>query len=109
MNARAGREAHADGDRGMAGKMEGRATASEDHKPSLLSDYARKDELAREFDVSERTIERWVRLRLLPPPIRLGRTALHHIPTLKQHLVDQTSDKIRWRSRKIRRRSRKPA
>ncbi len=38
---------------------------------------------------------------ILPAPLRLGRTTLHHLPTLKKHLVDQTSGKIRRRSRKL--------
>ena len=66
----------------------------------LLSDYARKGDLAREFGVSERTIERWVRLRLLPRPVRLGRSRLFHIPTVKQHLVDQASGGPRSRGAK---------
>lgn len=61
----------------------------------LLSEYVRKKELATEFDVSERTIERWVRLRLLPAPVRLGRTTLYHVPTVIQHLADQAKGKRR--------------
>ncbi len=60
----------------------------------LLAEYARTDELAREFDKSPRTIERWVRLRLIPPPIRLGSVSLHHIPTLKQHLTDRAVGRL---------------
>ncbi len=78
-------------------------------EPGLLAEFIWKKDLAHEFRVSERTIERWVRLRLLPAPLKLGRTSIFHVPTVKKDLVDQTSDKIRWRSRKIRRRSRKPA
>ena len=52
----------------------------------LLAEYANKKEVADEFDVSERTIERWVRLRLLPAPVRLGRTSLFHLPTIRRHL-----------------------
>ncbi len=60
---------------------------ADDHDvQSLLAEYARKKELAREFDVSERTIERWVRMRLLPAPVRIGRTSLFHVPTVKRHL-----------------------
>ena len=53
----------------------------------LLSEFARKGELAQQFGVSERTIERWVRLQILPPPVRLGRTSLHHVPTIQKHLA----------------------
>lgn len=55
---------------------------------NLLGDYASKQNLATAFDVSERTIERWVRLRLIPAPVRLGRTSLFHLPTVRQHLED---------------------
>ena len=60
----------------------------------LLADYARKDELARAFDRSDRTIERWVRDRLIPPPLRLGSLSLFHVPTLKQHLTDQVVGRL---------------
>ena len=52
----------------------------------LLSDYTRKEDLARDFDVSPRTIERWVRLRLLSAPVKLGRTSLFHIPTVREDI-----------------------
>jgi hypothetical protein len=55
----------------------------------LLADYASKQTIAGLFAVSERTVERWVRLRILPPPVRLGRTGLYHVPTLRQHLADR--------------------
>lgn len=55
--------------------------------PDLLADYASKQNLAAAFDRSERTIDRWVRMRLLPPPVRLGRTSLFHIPTVQEHLA----------------------
>jgi predicted DNA-binding transcriptional regulator AlpA len=61
---------------------------SETSDTQLLADYLRKDDLAREFGVSARTIERWVRLRILPQPVRLGRTSLYHLPTVRQHLQD---------------------
>ncbi len=67
-------------------------------KPSLLSEYARKTDLAREFGVSERTIERWVRLRLLPTPIRLGRTSLYHLPAVRKRLLNQVERTNKRRS-----------
>ena len=56
---------------------------------ALLHDYVQKDDLAREFDVSPRTIERWVRLRLLPPPVKIGRTQLHHVPSIRKSIEDR--------------------
>ena len=42
------------------------------HDP-LFGELATVAEIAEEFDVSPRTIQRWVRLRKLPPPVRIGR------------------------------------
>jgi hypothetical protein len=55
----------------------------------LLTDYAETQQLAQEFAVSRRTIERWVRRRLLPAPLRLGRKSLHHLPSIRKHLSDR--------------------
>ncbi len=79
-----------------------RVTAPAGKEPGLLDEFVRKKDLAREFDKSERTIERWVRLRLLPAPLRLGRTSLFHLPTVKNHLAKQ----MEQRSRRDPRRSR---
>lgn len=57
---------------------------------SLLADYATTPELAAEFGVSPRTVERWINLRLIPPPVRLGRKVLHHRPTIREHLLALT-------------------
>ena len=56
---------------------------------ALLTDYVRKEQLAQLFGVSQRTIERWVRLRLLPAPLRLGCNSFHHLPSIKKHLTDR--------------------
>ena len=63
------------------------AASSKTESTGLLTDFATKKDLAREFNVSPRTIERWVRLRLLPRPIRLGRTTLFHLPTVRDSLA----------------------
>lgn len=65
----------------------------------LLSDYVPRHELAAEFDVSERTIDRWVAVRLLPAPLILGRKRLFHVPTVKQHLAELVSSRTRARRR----------
>jgi hypothetical protein len=56
---------------------------------ALLADYIPTEQVAAEFDVSSRTVERWVRLKLLPAPLRLGRTSLHHVPSIRKHLADR--------------------
>ena len=97
--SRAERDVHADGDEGLGEKIEIRASASGNQKSELLSEYVRKNELARQFGVSGRTIERWVRLRLIPAPVRLGRTSLYHLPTIQKHLAHQTHGDRGRRSR----------
>lgn len=59
-------------------------------RQSLLSHYVSKKTVAEAFNVSERTIERWVRLRILPAPLRLGRSRLFHLPTIERHLTKLT-------------------
>ena len=61
----------------------------------LLEDYVRPAELAHEFDCSERTIDRWVRRGLLPPPIKLGRMALFHVPTVREHFLRKAQRLVR--------------
>lgn len=58
---------------------------------ATLTDFAHPRELAKEFNVSVRTIERWVRMRLLPAPVKLGRTTLHHLPTVRASLLEKSS------------------
>ena len=79
-----------------------RVTAPAGKEPGFLAEFVRNKDLARDFDVSERTIERWVRLRLLPAPLRLGRTRLHHIPTVKKYLADQMEQRSRRNPRRFR-------
>lgn len=67
---------------------------------ALLEDYVSKDQIAREFGVSERTIDRWVQTRLLPPPVKLGRLRLFHVPTIKRRLAARADPKTGLRSRR---------
>lgn len=60
---------------------------AEPGQEQLLADFATKADLAAAFKVSSRTIERWVRMRVLPQPVRLGRTLLFHMPTVRDHLL----------------------
>ena len=61
----------------------------------LLEDYASRREIASEFEVSERTIDRWVRRGIVPPPIKLGRMALFHLPTVREHLLRKAQRLVR--------------
>lgn len=83
----------------MSATIKGDIAVPERQGSALLSEYVRKNELAQQFGVSERTIERWVRLRLLPAPVRLGRTSLYHLPTIQEHLAGQLQPERRRRRR----------
>ncbi len=52
----------------------------------FLEEFASKKDVADAFNVTSRTIERWVRLRIFPSPIKVGRQSLFHVPTIKKHL-----------------------
>ena len=73
--------------------MQAKTTTAKTGQTDLLADYATKKTIAAEFDVSERTIDRWVSLRLLPAPVKLGQTNIFHIPTLKKHLAERCGPK----------------
>lgn len=64
------------------------AVAPAEKDGDILTGFVSKERLAEEFGVSPRTIERWIRLRFLPPPVRLGRTTLYHVETVRMHLLD---------------------
>ena len=53
----------------------------------ILSDYLSKEELAEQFGKSPRTIERWVRLRLIPAPVRMGKSTFFHVPSVKEAMA----------------------
>jgi hypothetical protein len=52
----------------------------------LLSDYFTQEEAATELKVTERTLDRWERLREGPPITRLGRRILYRRSSLQAWL-----------------------
>ena len=84
----------------MAAEIPSQKTSLNAENSKLLGDYMREDELAREFEVCPRTIQRWVRLRLLPAPVKLGRSTLFHVPSLRIHLAKLGDGKASARSRR---------
>ena len=60
-------------------------------KLSKRAEFADKPDMAQVFNVSERTIERWTRLRVIPQPRRVGRQRLWHIPTLLKSLAKEAA------------------
>jgi predicted DNA-binding transcriptional regulator AlpA len=53
----------------------------------VLEDFANKAQVAEFFGVTERTVDRWVRLRAIPQPRKVGRQRLWHLPTLRKSLA----------------------
>ena len=70
--------------------VEEQASATPEGPADALIGFVRTEDLAVQFGVSERTIQRWIRLRLLPQPVRLGRTTLHHLPTIREFMAEQS-------------------
>lgn len=54
----------------------------------IEDEFLTKPQLAALFGVSERTVERWVRLRSLPAPTRVGRQRLWHRDRLITFLTE---------------------
>lgn len=54
--------------------------------PVVLQGYLRREELAEQFGLSTRTIDRWEALRQGPPRITVGRTILYNIDTVRDWL-----------------------
>ena len=58
-------------------------------KQLLLNGYLRREELAKQFGLSPRTIDRWEALRKGPPRVSIGRTILYNIQPVREWLVSQ--------------------
>lgn len=55
----------------------------------VLEGYLRREELAEQFGLSPRTIDRWEALRKGPPRVCVGRTILYNIQSVREWLVIQ--------------------
>jgi len=53
---------------------------------AVLEGYLRREELAQQFGLSIRTIDRWEALRQGPPRITVGRTILYNIDSVREWL-----------------------
>lgn len=49
--------------------------------------FMRKASLAAELDISESSVDDYVRRGLLPPPCRVGGAVLFHWPSVEAHLL----------------------
>ena len=54
--------------------------------PLVLEGYLRREELARQFGLSPRTIDRWEALRKGPPRVCIGRTILYKLESVRDWL-----------------------
>jgi predicted DNA-binding transcriptional regulator AlpA len=52
----------------------------------LLSGYLRREELAQQFGLSTRTIDRWEALKEGPPRVSIGRTILYNVESVREWL-----------------------
>jgi hypothetical protein len=57
----------------------------------ILKDFATTHQLAKALHKSPRTIERWVRLRIIPQPKKVGRERYHHIPSVRKALTKEAA------------------
>lgn len=55
----------------------------------VLEGFLRREELAEQFGLSPRTIDRWEALRKGPPRVSIGRTILYNIQSVREWLVSQ--------------------
>jgi predicted DNA-binding transcriptional regulator AlpA len=69
--------------------------------PIVRLDYLEPAELARELDVSERTIHRWHVMRIGPPRVTIGRTVLYRRESVRQWLESREESQGRKAGRKV--------
>jgi predicted DNA-binding transcriptional regulator AlpA len=55
----------------------------------VLEGYLRREELAQQLSVSPRTIDRWQALRKGPPRVRVGRTILYNVQSVREWLISR--------------------
>jgi hypothetical protein len=65
------------------------SSAKDPPNHDLLGEYVPTEELAKIFNVTPRTVNRWTRLKLLPAPLKLGRKPFHHIPSVRKRFAER--------------------
>jgi predicted DNA-binding transcriptional regulator AlpA len=56
------------------------------HPTLILEGFLRREELAQQFNLSIRTIDRWAALREGPPRVCVGRTILYNVNSVREWL-----------------------
>lgn len=57
-----------------------------------IQEFLNKQEIAREFHITTRTVDEWMRRRLIPFT-KIGRCVRFHWPSIKQHLTEKATVK----------------
>src|ERR1700731_760187 len=65
----------------------------------VLDGYLRREELAQQFGLSPRTIDRWEAQRKGPPRVHVGRTILYHVDSVRQWMRSTEKQRIPLSSR----------
>lgn len=60
----------------------------------VLSEYASRPEMARELNISQRTLARLDALRQGPPRLMLGGRCLYHIPSAREWLKSRLQSQV---------------
>jgi predicted DNA-binding transcriptional regulator AlpA len=60
----------------------------------LLDGYLRREELAKQFGLSPRTIDRWEALRIGPPRTSVGRTILYSVQSVREWLLSREKQAV---------------
>jgi predicted DNA-binding transcriptional regulator AlpA len=66
----------------------------------VLEGYLRREELAEQFGLSPRTIDRWEALRKGPPRVCVGRTILYNIQSVREWLLSRERQAFSTRGRR---------
>jgi predicted DNA-binding transcriptional regulator AlpA len=58
----------------------------------VLDDFLRREQLAKLFGLSPRTIDRWEALRIGPPRVCIGRTILYNVQAVREWLLSNQTE-----------------
>jgi len=67
---------------------------------NILAEYLPRPKLAKQLDLSERTLARWATLRTGPPVTYIGREPHYRIDAVRQWLAGREQKMVRERGRK---------
>ena len=68
---------------------------------NILENYITDTELAKQLDVSKRTLDRWRKLRIGPPPTACGRSYIYKIQSARRWLDSCEQQMVRERRKAL--------